>query len=391
VIRGVRVGITVDAVAWIRALRQRLGTDLTWTAPTSTEVGVVVKSGVAAGLAWFVASAITSVSDPVLAPLTALVVVQVSVRASVRTALQRSVAVAGGVLLAVAIGDALELSAVVVAVLVTGSLAVAQLVVRLPAAAARQVPISMLVVLAALAAHDQTSSWRRVVDTLLGAVVGASVTLVLPASRVKDARQTLARLGEALGAGLDAMSEGLRAPWSADQTTAWRIEARTTRERLVAQAVEAIGNSREAATWNVRDRRHVDELARYEEVLPRFERTAIGVSVISRGLDDHARLVDTARAPMRALSALLAASAHLVRAVLDDVLGRAAAPGGIDDALAAVHAERAACVRAAQRRAETVAAEEWLSYAAILVQIDRIVVDLSAPLPPGAPAVREPT
>ena len=58
-------------------------------APTSTEIGVVAKSGLAAGLSWWVAGAITDVTTPVLAPLTAIVVVQVSVRASVRTAIQR--------------------------------------------------------------------------------------------------------------------------------------------------------------------------------------------------------------------------------------------------------------------------------------------------------------
>ena len=69
---------------------QRLAPAVSWTPPTSTEIAIVAKSGLAAGLSWWVAGAVTGVSDPVLAPLTAIVVVQVSVRASVRTALQRS-------------------------------------------------------------------------------------------------------------------------------------------------------------------------------------------------------------------------------------------------------------------------------------------------------------
>ena len=128
---------------------------VSWTRPTSTEIGTVAKSGLAAGLSWWIARAVTDVPDPVLAPLTAVVVVQVSVRASVRTALQRSAAVVLGVLLALAIGDALELNGLTVALLVAVSLGVAQLVLRLPPSAARQVPISGLVVLSAVAASPR--------------------------------------------------------------------------------------------------------------------------------------------------------------------------------------------------------------------------------------------
>ena len=124
----------------VRQLWQRFVHAVSWTPPTSTEIGIVAKSALAAGLSWWIAGVVTDVPDPVLAPLTALVVVQVSVRASVRTALQRSAAVVLGVLLALAIGDALGLNGFTVAVLVAVSLGVAQLVLRLPAAAARQVP-----------------------------------------------------------------------------------------------------------------------------------------------------------------------------------------------------------------------------------------------------------
>ena len=96
--------------------------------------------------------------------------------------------------------------------------------------------------------------------------------------------------------------------------------ARTVRDRLVSQAAEAVGNGRETARWNVRDRRHIHALGRYEEVMLRLERTAIGVSVISRGLDDHARLTGTTHRAMPAMGALLIALASAVRAL---VAGRA--------------------------------------------------------------------
>jgi hypothetical protein len=141
----------------------------------------------------------------------------------------------------------------------------------------------------------------------------------------------------------------------------------------------------------VRDRRHIEELGRYEDVLPRLERTAIGVSVISRGLDDHARLSGTTHDAMPAMGELLTALAGAVRALVDSVL---AGTGGtaLDAALALVVQRRDRCALGASRRARDALEHqdaddapllevEWLGYAALLVQVDRIVGDLSAPLP----------
>ena len=235
-------------------------------------------------------------------------------------AIQRTLAVVLGVFLALAIGDALGLNGLTVGLLVAATLGVAQLVLRLPAAAARQVPISGLVVLAAVSSDPASLGRERALDTVIGAAVGLVVSLVLPASRLVDARQTLDRLAVSLGDVLDAMGAGLQQAWSADQTAEWRRQARTTRDRLVRQASEAVGNGRESARWNVRDRRHIASLGRYEEVMPRLERTAIGVSVISRGLDDHAHLTGTTHRKMPAMGALLISLANAIRALVQDVV-----------------------------------------------------------------------
>jgi uncharacterized membrane protein YgaE (UPF0421/DUF939 family) len=372
-------------------LRQRAADLVSWTPPTSTEIGVVVKSALAAGLSWWIAAMVTGVGNPVLASLSAIVVVQVSVRASVRTAIQRSAAVVLGVLVALAISDALALNSVTVTVLVAVSLGVGELVLRLPPAAARQVPITILVVVAAVSESNERGGWDRVIDTALGAAVGVGVSLVLPASRLVDARQTLDRLADSVAGVLEAMGSGLQKTWSTEQTEDWRRRARVSRGRLVDQAVEAVGNGKEAARWNVRDRRHIDELTRFEEVMPRLERTAIGVSVISRGLDDHARIAGTTHRAMPAMGALLIALAAAVRATATSVL---ATPeeSDVDASLAEIRTRRHACKLAASRRArlaiehgdevvDEVADGEWLNYAALLVQVDRIVADLSAPLP----------
>jgi len=351
----------------------------------------VAKSAFAAGVAWGVARIVTEVPQPVLASLTALVVVQVSVRASLRTAIERSIAVVLGVLLALAIGDAIDLNGLSVGLLLAGSLGVAQLVLRLPASAARQVPVSILIVLTTVTSSQASYGWQRALETVVGAAIGVAVSLILPASRLVDASHTLHRLAVGLGGVLDAMGSGLRQSWSVGETEAWRRTARIVRSRLVSEAAEAVGNSREAARWNVRDRGHVDVLRRYELVLARLERTAIGVSVISRGLDDHARVAGTTHRAMPVMGSLLIALADAVRTLMDAVLGVSDSTD-VARSLEKVRARRAQCMRGAFRRARTALEHqaepdgfemesEWLGYAALLVQVDRIVGDLSAPVP----------
>jgi uncharacterized membrane protein YgaE (UPF0421/DUF939 family) len=335
------------------------------------------------------------VSEPVLAAFTAVVVVQVSVRASFVAALQRSAAVVLGVLLALALGDALGLNALTVGLIVLVTLGFAELVLLWPPGAARQVPVSALVVLATLGAAPETAGWRRALDTLIGAAVGVVVSVVWPPSRLVDAGQALDRLGSELTDVLTVMAAGLREPWSAAETLEWRRRARAIRARVLGQAVEAVGNSREAARWNVRDRRHVDVLRRYEEALPRLERGAIGISVITRGLDDQARLAGAAQPPMQGMADLLAALADALQALVAELRGIATGTS-LQRALEEVGARRAVCAAAAARRARSAldseelstaqepaveAVVDWLVYAALLVQVDRIVDDLGAPLP----------
>ena len=52
----------------------------------------------------------------------------------------------------------------------------------MPLWAATQMPVSVLVVLGAVAVTEHSSGWWRAVDTLIGAAVGVAVSLAFPAS-----------------------------------------------------------------------------------------------------------------------------------------------------------------------------------------------------------------
>ncbi len=370
---------------------ERVADAVSWTPPTSTEVGTVAKAALAGGLAWGLAVAFTDDAAAVLATLTAVVVVQVNVRASVRTALQRSAAVVVGVLAALAIGDALTLNAVTVAAVVGVSLALTQLVLRLPASAARQVPLSVLVVLTTVSSNPDQSGWRRAGETLIGAAVGIVMSLALPASRLVDGRQTIQRLGDGVCEVLESMARGLEEPWSTDQTRDWRRVSHTVRDRLVDQAREAAGDGRNAARWNIRDRRHITKLGRYEDAMPCLERTAIGVWAIARGLDDHARLSDEPHRAMPAMGRLFASLAAAIAEHVRNVLG-ASDDAAVGASLDEVHTRRTRCMQGAARRARLALESEpgdnrrevegeWIGYVSLLVQTDRIAADIRANFP----------
>jgi len=204
-----------------------------------------------------------------------------------------------------------------------------------------------------------------------------------------DARQTLERLTDGIGDTLDEMGHGLEELWTEEQTAEWRRDAHVNRDRLLSQAVEAIGDSHDAARWNHRDRRHRPELARLEGLLPRAERAAIGVSAIARTLDEFAQQSPDVHPPMRRMSALLLALGGAVRAVMHAGIDEHSL-GDVSTAIGKVNEKREACSLGAIRRAQLAlehessrdrAGEEWLGYAAVLVHVDRIMRDLTGPLP----------
>jgi Fusaric acid resistance protein-like len=372
------------------------------TRPTRAEVESVIRATIAAAIAWLLAVALTNVAAPVLAPLAAVITTRASVHATFRRALERSGAVVLGVIAAVGVGDAIGLNVWSIALLCGGSLAITQLVLRMPQQAATQVPVSLLAVMAAGTAGNQGYAWMRAFDTVLGASVGVVVALVLPSSRFADARDTIRRLSETLVALLHDLGSATSEGWSVQESLQWRRTARIARQRLVAETIEAVDEGRRSAHWSFRDRPHLAELDLYEVVLPRFERIAIGVWALARGLDDHAELAGGEHRPMANMADLLSSLGDLVDVYTAEILGP---PGGERRSVLVdrVVELRERCAESARRQSRAALGEadldqstgpgrEWMSYTALLVQVDRVLDDLRAPLPAstGAPGGMRP-
>jgi uncharacterized membrane protein YgaE (UPF0421/DUF939 family) len=366
---------------WSNALRA-----VPWTRPTTSEVATVVKAGFASGVSFAVARLVTDVPNPLLAPATAIVTVHATAWTSLRVAVQRSIAVAVGVVVALVIGDAVPLNAVSIAVLVTVSLGISVLVLRFSGGAANQLPITVLLIVAVVSAGQKSYGVGRAVDTLIGAAIGGAVAVALPASRLRDGRDALARLASELANCLEAMGRGVQQPWTPEATEAWEDRAQRIRSRLARRAVDAVGSGRRAARWNYRDRRHLGVLALYEDMAPRLERVSVSVAEIARDLDRTAARSSGGHQPTPKLGALLDALASAVAAYgrqLDDREYERALQGALDD----VHIRRIAGQRGATRRARLAvdtgarttpdpAADEWLDYGSILLQADAIAADL---------------
>ncbi|MCI3150780.1 MULTISPECIES: FUSC family protein [Streptomyces] len=163
-----------------------------------------VRSAAAATLAYVIAVRLSPEAAPLTAPLTALLVVQVTLYSTLTTGLRRVNSVVTGVVLAILFSLLVgltwwSLGLLILAALVTGHLVRAGEFVP-------EVAISAMLVLG-VTTHGDTA-WARIVETLIGAIVGMAFNLLLaPPVWVEEAgasieelarrvRQLMLRIGE---------------------------------------------------------------------------------------------------------------------------------------------------------------------------------------------------
>jgi hypothetical protein len=168
-----------------------------------------VRSAFAATIAYVIALRLSPEAAPLTAPLTALLVVQVTLYATLTNGFRRVNAVVTGVLVAIAFSLLVGLTWWSLALLLVASLAVGRLV-RVEEYVP-EVAISAMLVLG-VTTHGDTA-WARVVETLIGAVVGLGCNLLLaPPVWVEEAgasieglarrlRQLMLRMGEEAAGG----------------------------------------------------------------------------------------------------------------------------------------------------------------------------------------------
>ncbi|MFE2353763.1 aromatic acid exporter family protein [Streptomyces parvulus] len=152
-----------------------------------------LRSAAAASIAYVIAVRLTpdKSAAPLTAPLTALLVVQVTLYATLKMSIRRVNAVVAGVLVAIAFSQLVGLSWWSLALLIVAALGVGHLVRAHEFVA--EVAISAMLVLG-VTSHGSLA-WARVVETLIGAVVGLAFNLILaPPVWVEQAGESIEEL-----------------------------------------------------------------------------------------------------------------------------------------------------------------------------------------------------
>ncbi|GCB43647.1 hypothetical protein SNL152K_932 [Streptomyces sp. NL15-2K] len=154
-----------------------------------------LRSAAAATIAYVIALRLSPEAAPLTAPLTALLVVQVTLFATLTNGIRRVNAVVAGVLVAIAFSLLVGLTWWSLGLLIVASLVVGHLV-RVDEYVP-EVAISAMLVLG-VTTHGDTA-WARVLETLIGAVVGLGFNLLLaPPVWVEEAGESLEGLARRL-------------------------------------------------------------------------------------------------------------------------------------------------------------------------------------------------
>jgi uncharacterized membrane protein YgaE (UPF0421/DUF939 family) len=247
----------------------------------------VLQAGVAAGVAWVIATEVLGHDQPFFAPVSAIITLGLTISERGR----RAVEIAIGVALGIAVGDMLVLAIGVGA-------AQLALVVMLATALAiflgsGQMLATQAAVSAALVATLQPPTdgitFERFLDALAGGTVALIVNgLVLPADPVAMVRRPLRPLIDELAATLDDIAAAIL---ERDRGQAERALRRARGvDELSAQLGEAVAVSRETTQFAPTRRRLRSRVERYAEAATHVDLAVRNVRVLARGTIRAVRL-----------------------------------------------------------------------------------------------------
>lgn len=249
------------------------------------EVVQAVRSTAAATVAYVVALRLSTEPAPLTAPLTALLVVQVTLYATLTTGVRRVNSVVAGVLVAIGFSMLVGLTWWSLALIILASLAVGHLVrVRefVP-----EVAISGMLVLGVT--QVGSTAWARVLETLIGAMVGLATNLFFaPPVWVGAAGESLEGLARRMRQLMLRVGEEAAGRTPVAQATARLHEARRLDHDIVLVDA-ALKQAEESLKLNPRVREGLLHRIVLRTGLDTLEIVTVVLRVIARTLTDLAR------------------------------------------------------------------------------------------------------
>ncbi|MFD3335932.1 aromatic acid exporter family protein [Streptomyces sp. NPDC058700] len=339
-----------------------------------------VRSTAAATLSYVVALWLSSEAAPLTAPLTALLVVQVTLYSTLTTSLRRVNSVVVGVLIAIGFSVLVGLTWWSLALIILASLLVGRLV-KVEEFVPEVAISAMLVLGVTQVAH---TAWDRVLETLIGAVVGMLFNLVLaPPVWVDTAGESIEDLARRMRRLLLDVAEEFAGAPPVERAAARLHEARRL-DNDVADVDGALRTAEDSLRLNPRVKEGLLHRIVLRTGLDTLEICAVVLRVLTRTLTDLAKERDgEALLPRPTALALQETAQHTADAFVSFAV-LVTAPGS--EAAEAAETRLAGELRAARAcrggAADLLLAlalkepERWQLYGALLTEIDRVLDEL---------------
>ncbi|MFP1624436.1 FUSC family protein [Streptomyces sp. 5K101] len=340
-----------------------------------------LRSTAAATISYVVALyAVDSTAPPLTAPLTALLVVQVTLYSTLTTGIRRVNSVVVGVLIAIGFSVLVGLSWWSLGLIILASLVVGHFV-RVDEFVP-EVAISAMLVLGVTQVAD--TAWDRVLETLIGAVVGLLFNVVfVPPVWVETAGDSIEDLARRMRRLLLLIGEELTHPTAVERAAARLHEARRL-DNDVADVDAALRQAEDSLRLNPRVKEGLLHRIVLRTGLDTLEICAVVLRVLARTITDLARQRrDEALFTDEVGVALQELLGHVADTLVSfAVLVTTTTTGSADAAEARLTGELAAARTSRDNAADLLLQgvqempRHWQLYGALLTEIDRILDEL---------------
>ncbi|POB11473.1 MAG: FUSC family protein [Sulfobacillus thermosulfidooxidans] len=242
----------------------------------------VFKTGLAAGMSWFVAQSVFGTPRPYFAPLAAILSLQVTVAESIARGVQRVVGVAAGILVAVGAGYFFHLTAWSVGLVVYGAVFLASRL-HMGAQGIPQVAITALLVMTVGRMAPQYA-WIRALDTAVGVIVAIGINaLIWPPDATPAAEHALTILNQDVCDVLSAIRQDLISGLDSTHARHHLSHARRL-DQALEDVKQAIRQAEKSLKWNVMAKRRRQRLKTLRQAATVLEHALTQVRGIARSL-----------------------------------------------------------------------------------------------------------